>query len=97
MNYIAGGIDKSKGFPHILVVVRGGGGGGSEAQCILDREYEMPSPFLSLSAPPRHPSTAGLTEKHLQSPAERSRSRIRNLMWHNQASPITWDCTSEIN
>ena len=45
----------------------------------------------------RQPSAAGLTERHFQSPAERSRIRTRNLMYSNRASVITWDCMSEIN
>ena len=45
----------------------------------------------------RQPSTAGLTERHFQSPAEQSRIRTRNLMYSNRASVIAWDCMSEIN
>ena len=45
----------------------------------------------------RQPSTAGLTERRFQSPAERSQIRTRNLMYSNQASLITLDCMSEIN
>ena len=49
VNYTAGRIGKGKGFPHILVaVLRGGGQWGSEAHCILDKEYEIRSPFLSV-------------------------------------------------
>ena len=36
----------------------------------------------------------GLTERHFQSPAERSRI---NLMFYNRACLITWDCASDIN
>ena len=82
-----------------------GGGGGSEAQCTLDKAYEIRSQFLSLccfifpnnSEKKRQPSTIGLTEKHFQSPAERSRIRTCNLMYSNRASVITWDCMSEVN
>ena len=82
-----------------------GGQFGSKAQFILDKAYEIRSQFLPLCCPifpynpekKRQPSTAGLTERHFQSPAERSRIRTRNLMYSNQASVITWDCMSEIN
>ena len=81
------------------------GGGGAEAQCILDKAYKMRSQFLSLCClilpynpeKKRQPSTAGLTERHFQSPAERSRIRTRNFMYSNRASVITWECMSEIN
>ena len=43
----------------------------------------------------RHPSTA-ITERHFQSPADRSWIRTRNLMYYSRASLITWDCASEI-
>ena len=45
----------------------------------------------------RQPSTVGLTERHFQSPAERSRIWTHNLMYSNRASVIIWDCMSEIN
>ena len=76
---------------------------GSEAQCILDKEYESGAHFSLFAAPffsdseKMHPSTAGLTERHFQSPAERSQIRTRNLLYYNRASLITWDCASEIN
>ena len=44
----------------------------------------------------RQKSTAGLTERHFQSPAEQSRIRTHNLMYSNRASVITWDCMSEL-
>ena len=103
MNYTAGGTDKGQGFPRSLVAV--GGQWGSEVRCILDKAYEIRSQFLSLCClilrynpeKKRQPSTDGLTERHFQSPAERSRIRTRNLMYSNRASVITWDCMSEIN
>ena len=83
----------------------GGGGGEGERPNILDKAYEIRSQYLSLCClilpynpeKKRQPSTAGLTERHFRSPAERSRIRTRNLMYSNQASVITWDCVSEIN
>ena len=50
MNYYAGGTGKGQCFPRSLVAVGGGGGvqWGSEAQCILDKAYEIRSQFLSL-------------------------------------------------
>ena len=99
MNYTAGGTGKGQDFPHSLVAV--GGQWGSEAQCILDKAYEIQSQFLSLCClilpynpeKKRQSSTAGLTERHFQLPAEWS----RNFMFSNRASVITWDCMSEIN
>ena len=88
----------------------GGGGGrrgqwGPQAQCILDKAYEIRSQFLSLcclilpynTEKKRQPFTAGLTERQFQSPADRSRIRTRNIMYSNRAPVITWDCMSEIN
>ena len=103
MNYTAGGTGKGQGFPHSLVAV--GGEWGSEAKCFLDKAYEIWSQFLCLCclilpynpAKKRQPSTAGLAERHFQSPVERSRTRTRNLMYSNRAFVITWDCMSEIN
>ena len=103
MNYTAGGTGKGQDFPRSLVAV--GGQWGSEAQCILDKAYEIRSQFLSLCClilpynpeKKRQPSTAGLTERHVQSPAERSWIRTRNFIYFNRASVITWDCMSEIN
>ena len=104
MNYTDGGTGNGQGFPRSLVAVGWGGALGSEAQCILDKAYEIRSQFLSLCClilpynqeKKRQPSTAGLTERHFQSPAEQSRIRTRNLMYSNRASVITWDCMSEI-
>ena len=101
-----GGTGKGQGFPPSLVAVGGGGGGqwASEAQCILDKTYEIRSQFLSLCClvlpynpeRKRQSSTAGLTERHFKLPAERSRIQTRNLMYSNRASVITLDCMSEI-
>ena len=104
VNYTAGGTGKGQGFPPSLVAVGGGGQWGSEFQCILDKAHEIRSQFLSLCClilpynpeTKRQPSTAGLTERHFKSPAERSRIRTRNLMYSNRASVITLDCMSEI-
>ena len=96
-----------RGFPRSLVAVGGveGGQWRSEAQCILDKASEIRSQFLSLCClilpynqeKKSHPSAAGLTERHFQSPAERSWIRNRIHMYFNRASVITWDCMSEIN
>ena len=102
MNYTAGGTGKGQGFPRSLVAVGGGGEGGvgSEAKCILDKAYEIWRKFSLLAAsvfPMTQRITAGLTERHFQSPAERSRIRTRNFMHSNRAYVITWNCMSEIN
>ena len=99
----AGGIGKGQGFLRSLMAV--GEQWGSEAQCILDKAYKIRSQFLSLCClilpnnpeKKRQPPSAGLTERHFQLPAERSRNRTHNLMYSNRASVITWDCMSEIN
>ena len=106
VNYTAGGTGKGQDFPRSLVAVGGGGGQwGSEAQCILDKAYEIRSQFLSICCrilpynpeKKRQQSTAGLTKRRFQSPAERSRIRTRNFMYSNRASVITWDCMFEIH
>ena len=105
VNYTAGGTGKGQGFPHSLVaVVGGGGGGGSGCQrpnVSWIKHMKNGANFSLFVANPekkRQPSTTGLTERHFQSSAERSRIRTRNLMYSNRASVVTtWDCTSEIN
>ena len=95
MNYTAGGTGKGQCFPRSLVAIEGQW--GSEAQCILDKVYEIRSQFLSLcclilpykSEKKRQLSTAGLSERHFQSPAERSLIRTCSLMYSNRASVIT--------
>ena len=109
VNYTAGGTGTGQGFPPSLVAVRvGGGGGGSGGQrpnVSWTKHMKLRSQYLSLCClilpynreRKRQPSTAGLTERHFQSPAERSQIRTRNLMYSNRASVITLDCMSEIN
>ena len=55
--------------------------------------------FVALSFPDskKHPSTAAITKRHFESPADRSRIRTRNLMYYNRASIITWKCAPEID
>ena len=105
LNYTAGGSGKSQGFPRSLVAVGGGGGSGGQRPNVSDKAYIIRSQFLSLCClilpynieKKRQLSTARLTERYFQSPAEQSRIRIRNLMYSYRASVITWDCISEIN
>ena len=97
VNYTAGCIGKGKSF-------LGSGSRGSDLRnpIYLGQRIRTAEPIsLSLSShssPIRkgHPSTAGLTERHFQSPAEQFRIRTHNLMHFNQAFLIIWDCASEI-
>ena len=52
---------------------------------------------LFVSDSKRHPATAVITERHFESPADRSRIRTHNLMYYDRASLITWDSASEID
>ena len=52
---------------------------------------------LFFSDSKRHPASAAITERHFESPADRSRIRTRNLMYYNCASLITWEWASEID
>ena len=45
----------------------------------------------------RHQTTAAITEKHLELPADRSQNQIRNLLYYNRSSLITLDRASELN
>ena len=44
-----------------------------------------------------HPSTAGLTERHFQSPAERSQIRTRNLLYYNRALCVWNKLINKVN
>ena len=75
-----------------------GEGRESEAHDILDRAYERRSRsslFAALFFPDSkgNPSTAAITERQFQSPADRSRIRTRNLMYYTEHL-ITWDCAA---
>ena len=102
VNYTAGVIGKSKGFPQSLVAVNWEGeqSGGQMPTVSLTEHMTggARSSLLYLPDSKRHPSTAAITkERHFQSPANRSRIRTCNVMYYNPASLITWDCASEIN
>ena len=104
VNYNAGGTGNDQGFPRSLVAVvrRGGGGSGSQRLNVSWTKHMKFSLFAVSFFPitkkrKRLQSIAGLTDRHFQSPAERSRTRTRNLMYSNRASVITLDCMSEIN
>ena len=105
MNYTAGGTGKSQGFPRSLVAVGvGGGSGGQRPNVSWSKHIKyganfslFAASFFPITQKKRQPSTAGLTDRHFQSPAEQSRIRTRNLMYSNRASISTWDCMSEIN
>ena len=81
----------------------GGGQWGSEAQCILDKAYEIRNQFLSLCClilpynpeKKRQPSTAGLTERHFQPPAERSRTS-RDCANGGRLNFLSWWLKTEI-
>ena len=105
MNYTAGVIGKGQDFPRSLVVVGGEQWGGQRPNVPWTKHMKYGANFLSLCClilpynieKKWQPSTAGLTERHFQSPAERYLIRTRNFMYSNRASVITWDCMSEIN
>ena len=102
VNYTTGGTGKGQGFPRSLVAIGGQWGQRPNVSWTKHMKYGANFSLCCLILPynpekKRQPSTAGLTERHFQSPAERSRIRTRNLMYSNRASVITWDYMSEIN
>ena len=75
MNYTTDGIDKCKGFPRSQVAL---GRWGQMPNVPWTKNMKCGAHVSLIAAAffpdskHRHPSTAGLTERHFQTPAERS-------------------------